>query len=364
MNGIRNTDGSDCSGENMKIALNPQDHTNELDNELNANASNKGADWNEALNRLTTTIKTRHYSKKTLRAYWGWTKKFQGFVYNKSVESLSPVDVKQFVEHLAVNKKVAASTQNQAFNALLFFYKHIIKKDFGDQRNNLRAKRKPYIPVVLSREEIDATITRLPYPYDLIVKLLFGCGLRLFECINLRVNNFNFDAGMLTVHDGKGKKDRTLPLPESLLEELKEHLRRVKNLHRKDLARCYDGVFMFDSIEKKYKNCAKDLIWQWFFPAKQLTTVPDTKERRRYHVHESQVQKAIKAAVQQAQIPKRATAHTFRHSFATHLLQANYDIRTIQVLMGHSDVRTTMIYTHTVKSTTKKELRSPLDFNP
>ncbi len=203
---------------------------------------------------------------------------------------------------------------------------------------------------------------RLAYPNNLIVKLLYGCGLRMFECLNLRINNFNFDAGILTIHDGKGKKDRTVPLPEKILKELKAHLERVKNLHKKDLSSGYDGAFMFAAIEKKYKNCAKELIWQWFFPAIKLTTVPDTKEIKRYHFHETHVQVAIKNAVKDLGICKRVATHTFRHSFATHLLQANYDIRTIQELLGHSDVRTTMIYTHTIKSQTVKEAKSPLDF--
>ena len=272
------------------------------------------------------------------------------------------MDVKDFMEYLAVKRKVAASTQNQAFNALLFFYRHIIKKDFGDHSNTLRAKRRPYIPVVLSREEVHSILERLTYPNNLIVKLLYGCGLRMFECLNLRINNFNFDAGILTVHDDKGKKDRTVPLPERILPELKAHLERVKNLYKKDLNSGYDGAFMFDAIEKKYKNCAKELIWQWFFPAKKLTTVPDTKEIKRYHFHETHVQVAIKTAVKELEICKRVATHTFRHSFATHLLQANYDIRTIQELLGHSDVRTTMIYTHTIKSQTVKEAKSPLDF--
>ena len=206
------------------------------------------------------------------------------------------------MEYLAVKRKVSASTQNQAFNALLFFYRHIIKKEFGDQKNNLRAKRKQYIPVVLSREEVGLIIKHLSYPYDLVVKLLYGCGLRLFECLNLRVNNFNYDAGILTVHDGKGKKDRTVPLPESTEQELKEHLGRVKNLHQRDLASNYDGAFMFDLIEKKYKNCAKELIWQWFFPAKQLTTVPESKELRRYHLHETRIQLALRQTVKKSQI--------------------------------------------------------------
>ena len=307
-------------------------------------------------------IKIKHYSPKTLWAYTNWIKKFQGFTRNKDIQSLSSVDVKDFMEYLAVKRNVAASTQNQAFNALLFFYKHIIKRDFGDHSKTLRAKRRPYIPVVLSREEVHSILERLTYPNNLIVKLLYGCGLRMFECLNLRINNFNYDAGILTIHDGKGKKDRTVPLPEKILPELKAHLARVKNLHQKDLNSGYDGAFMFDSIEKKYRNCAKELVWQWFFPAKKLTTVPDTKEIKRYHFHETHVQVAIKRAVKDLEICKRVATHTFRHSFATHLLQANYDIRTIQELLGHSDVRTTMIYTHTIKSQTVKVAKSPLDF--
>ena len=263
---------------------------------------------------------------------------------------------------MAVKRKVSASSQNQAFNALLFFYRHVLKKEFGDQKDVPRAKRRPYIPVVLSREEIDSIIENLTYPYDLVVKLLYGCGLRLFECLNLRVGCFNFDTGILTVHDGKGQKDRTLPLPEKIIPELKAHLESVIDLHQEDLKANYAGTFLPDSLEKKYKNAARELVWQWFFSGKTLTLLPEEKELRRYHLHESHVQKAIRSVVKKSKIPKRATAHTFRHSFASHLLQSNYDIRTIQELLGHSDVRTTMIYTHTIKSQTIKEAKSPLDF--
>jgi len=226
----------------------------------------------------------------------------------------------------------------------------------------VRAKRKPYIPVVLSRKEIDSIIENLKYPYDLTARLLYGCGLRLFECLSLRVQDLNFDTCILTVHDGKGKKDRTVPLPETILDELKNHLESVIELHQEDLKSGYAGTFLPSQLEKKYKNAAKELSWQWFFPAKTLTFVSDADEYRRYHHHETHVQKAMKRAVGKAKITKRASAHTFRHSFASHLLQANYDIRTIQELLGHSDVRTTMIYTHTIKSQTLKEAKSPLDF--
>lgn len=245
-----------------------------------------------------------------------WIKKFQAFHQDKDPLLLNAEDVKTFLTNLAIQQKVAASTQNQAFNALLFFYRYIIKKDFGNH----------------------------------------------FECLNLGVQDFNFDAGILTVHDGKGKKDRTAPLPEKIYEELKEHLQRVGNLYEQDLKAGFAGVFMMNAIEKKYPNSAKELIWQWFFPAKQLTYVPDSKEYRRYHLHKTHVQKAIRSATRKARITKRITAHTFRHSFATHLLQANYDIRAIQELLGHSDVRTTMIYTHTIKNVSKKDAKSPLDF--
>lgn len=267
------------------------------------------------------------------------------------------------MSYLAVEKKVSASSQNQAFNALLFLFRNVLKKEFGEIKGVARAKRKPYIPVVLSREEIDVIFEHLEEPVLLICKLLYGCGLRLSECMNLRVQCFNFDAGVLTVHDGKGKKDRTVPIPVSLVNELLRQLNSVIALYEKDVKANYDGVFLPDRLDRKYKNAAKELIWQWFFPATSLTKVSETQKSMRYHLHETVVQRAIKKAVNEAHITKRASAHTFRHSFASHLLQANYDIRTIQELLGHSDLKTTMIYTHTVQSRTIKQAKSPLDFD-
>jgi integron integrase len=224
------------------------------------------------------------------------------------------------------------------------------------------AKRRPHIPVVLSREEVDRVLGQLEYPYDVVAKLLYGCGLRLFECLKLRVQDVNFAMNVVTVHDGKGQKDRTVPLPQVLIPELQAQLERVRQVHQQDVAAGYAGTFLPGALAAKYTRAAKELAWQWVFPAKTLTLVPATQEYRRYHLHETHVQKAIKQAVVRSQIPKRASAHTLRHSFASHLLQANSDIRTIQELLGHSEVKTTMIYTHTVPSVTRKEAKSPLDF--
>jgi integron integrase len=318
--------------------------------------------WDKVISDLSNEIKTRHYSRKTLKAYAEWIRKFQGFLRNKFPEELSETDVKAYLTYLAVKCKVAASTQNQAFNSLLFLYRHILKKDFGDHKDVPRAKKSKYIPVVLSRREIDAVLKHLSYPYDLVVKMLYGCGLRLFECLKLRVQNFNFDEGILSIQDGKGKKSRTVPIPQTITAELLEQLETVRKLHDTDLKAGYSGAFLDDLLEKKYPKAAKDFIWQWFFPQQSLTPVPAKKELRRYHLHESHVQEALYEAVRRARLTKRVTAHTFRHSFATHLLQANYDIRTIQTLLGHSDVRTTMIYTHCIPSRTLKEAKSPLDF--
>jgi len=318
-------------------------------------------DWDKIIDNLAEEIKTRHYSRKTLKAYADWSRKFQRYLQNKLPDELSATDVKAYLTYLAVNCKVAASTQNQAFNALLFLFRHILKKDFGDHKDIPRAKKSKYIPVVLSRKEIDAVLKHLEHPCDLAVKLLYGCGLRLFECVKLRVKNFNFDAGILTVH-GKGSKDRTVPIPQTIMPELTAQFEAIKKLHDEDLAAGYAGVFLEDQLEKKYPKAGKEFIWQWFFPQQSLTYVSDAKELRRYHLHETHVQLALYEAVRRAKLTKRVTSHTFRHSFATHLLQANYDIRTIQTLLGHSDVRTTMIYTHCIPSRTVKEAKSPLDF--
>lgn len=319
--------------------------------------------WDTVRERIKEETRLRQYSPKTYKTYTSWVAKFAEFT-QKPPGAVAMADVKRYLTHLAVNGNVAASTQNQAFHAMLFFFRHVLKKEFDAKAGIVRARQTRYIPVVLTRYEVDRVIKNARYPYDLIVSLLYGCGLRLSECLNLRVQCLNFDDGIVTVHDGKGKKDRTVPLPERLAPQLREQLERVNNLFTKDLAEDFSGVFLPGALEKKYRSAGREWIWQWLFPAKTLTLVPETGEYRRYHLHQTHVQKGIRAAVRKSKLSKRATAHTFRHSFASHLLQANYDIRTIQTMLGHSNVRTTMIYTHTVKSRTIKEQRSPLDFEP
>ncbi len=321
-----------------------------------------GCSWVKEFQELESAIRIRHYSPKTLRSYRGYVRKFQSYTQSIDPQYLSADNVKKFLTHLAVEKNVSASTQNLAFNSLLFFFRHVLHKEFGQIEGVVRAKKRPYIPVVLSREEIHSIVDAIEPPYRLIVKLLYGCGLRLFECLNLRVQCLNFDADILTIHDGKGKKDRTVPLPQILKAELQSHLRDLHTLHSRDLDKGYGGVFLFNALDKKYKNASRDFIWQWVFPAKQLTKEKESLEMKRSHLHPTHVQKALRRAVRGVCLTKRVTAHTFRHSFASHLLQNNYDIRTIQELLGHSDVRTTMIYTHTVKSVTLKDAKSPLDF--
>ncbi|MEW6219525.1 MAG: integron integrase [Thermodesulfobacteriota bacterium] len=323
-----------------------------------------GISWKGEFDRLAEEIRLRHYSPRTLRTYQHWLAKLQTFTRSKPPAELTPADVKGFLTQLAVVRGVSASTQNQAFNALLFFFRHVLHQEFGKVEGVVRAKRRPYIPVVLSREEIQAVLAYLEDPFDLVVRLLYGCGLRLFECLRLRVQDINFSAGVLTVHDGKGQKDRTVPIPEAVRSDLRARIEGLKSLHQQDLERGCAGVFLVNALERKYRHAAREFVWQWLFPARSLTRVPESGEMRRYHLHESHVQRAIKEAVAKARLGKRASAHTFRHSFASHLLQANFDIRTIQQLLGHSDVRTTMIYTHTVPSTTIKEARSPLDLWP
>ena len=333
-----------------------------LDRRGHADGTVGGASWVREYDELRNAIRMRNYSPRTFQTYRHWMRRLQGFTGSKAPAELGTEDVKDFLTYLAVEEKVAASTQNQAFNALLFFFRHVLGREFGKVDGIVRAKKRPYIPVVLSRDEVDRILPRLEPPYDLVVKLLYGCGLRISECMNIRVHWLNLDERILTIHDGKGQKDRTVPLPESLVPEIRRRLEQVWQLHQNDLKARYSGVFLPSQLERKYRNAAKEYIWQWLFAARRLSRVAATGEFRRYHMQNKEVHRALKRAVARCALTKRVTPHTFRHTFASHLLQANYDIRTIQKLLGHSDVKTTMIYTHTVPSRTKKEIRSPLDF--
>lgn len=324
-------------------------------------SAGRGASWEREYRDLEGAIKLRNYSRKTWEAYRGWLQKFQAFVRSQPTSELGSEEVKAFLTDLAVRHNVAASTQNQAFNALLFVYRHVLGREFGKLDGVVRAKRRPYVPVVLSHAEVDALLAQLDPRYRLVALLLYGCGLRLAECVGLRMHCFNLESGLLTVHDGKGQKDRTVPLPKRVRPEIDHQMETIRRLHREDLAAGYAGVFLPRQLEKKYKHAARELIWQWFFPAPSLTRIPATGEKRRYHVHESHVQHAIKQAATRAGIPKRVSPHTFRHTFASHLLLARYDLPTIQRLLGHGDIKTTMIYLQTVPSQTLKEARSPLD---
>jgi integron integrase len=320
------------------------------------------AAWREVEAKLKDEIMLRHYSPKTLQAYAGWMRKFRAFMVNTPPAELTSAEAKRFLADLAVRRQVSAAAQNQAFNALLFLFRHVLTKELGDLSDTPRAKRRKSIPTVLSRQEVDLLLAGLQEPYALLAMLMYGCGLRLSEAANLRIHNFNFDTGVLSVQFGKGGKSRTVPLPKKIHGAIMRQFEKVRELHQEDMQKGYDGVFLPTSFEKKAKSAARELVWQWFFPAQRLTLVAATREVRRYHVHETDIQRAIKAAARKAGIPKRVSPHTLRHTFATHLLQANYDIRQIQQMLGHSDVRTTRIYTHTITSDLKP-LQSPLDLS-
>jgi site-specific recombinase XerD len=245
------------------------------------------AGWLDLETGLKNEIMLRHYSPKTLKSYQMWMRKFRGFLFNKDPSQLANIDVKQFLTDLAVKKGVSASAQNQAFNALLFLFRHILKKELGDLADTPRAKRSKYVPTVLSKKEVEALFAELKAPYKLMAMIMYGCGLRLSEVVNLRIQNFNFDTGMLAVQFGKGGKSRLIPLPEKIRPEIMDQVEKVKSLHREDLKKGYYGVFMPGLFEKKAKLAPKEFVWQWFFPAQSLTFVESDKGMRRYHVHES-----------------------------------------------------------------------------
>jgi integron integrase len=313
----------------------------------------------ELVECIRDAIRLKHYSIRTEQSYVNWIKRYIFFHNVRHPDEMSAAEVEAFLTHLAVNEKVAASTQNQALSALLFLYREVLKKDLGPI-DALRAKKTRRLPTVLTKEEVHRVLGELSGTHQLTARLLYGSGLRLMECLRLRVKDLDFAQRQILVRDGKGEKDRVTILAESLVSLLRDHLRIVKRTHKEDLAKGYGAVYLPYALERKYPNAEREWIWQYVFPANRLSVDPRSGVVRRHHLHESSLQKAVRAAARAAGIPKRVSCHTFRHSFATHLLEAHYDIRTVQELLGHKDVKTTMIYTH-VLNRGGLAVRSPLD---
>jgi integron integrase len=316
--------------------------------------------WKQTLEEVKNVIRLRHYSLSTEKTYLGWIARFKTFIQDCDPHLLEANDVKKYLTHLALHGRVSASTQNQAFNALLFLYRHILHTEMDDLTSVVRAKRKMNLPTVLSRDEVKKLLSFLDGPYLFMAQLMYGCGLRLMECLRLRIKDVDLENDLLMVRSGKGEKDRALMIPEKIKEELSKHVASVKEVHDQDVKMGYGEVSLPDALEKKYPGAPKEWGWQWMFPAEKLSVDPRTGKVMRWHIHPSAIQRAVKEAVMKAGVPKMASCHTLRHSFATHLLEAGHNIRTIQELLGHKHVNTTMIYTHVIRKK-PSEIRSPLD---
>ena len=312
------------------------------------------------LDQVRGKIRLKHYSIRTEQAYVDWIKRFILHNGKKHPNELGAEEVEAFLTHLAVQGRVAASTQNQAKSALLFLYREVLGDELPWLDNVEQAKAPKRLPVVLTREEVQKVLSQLEGQHRLAAGLLYGAGLRILECLRLRVKDVDFARKEILVRDGKGFKDRVTMLPQSLIPALQQHLERVKALHEQDLQAGYGAVFLPNALDRKYPNAAREWGWQYVFPSANLSTDPRSGEVRRHHVQDQAVQRAVKQAVRNAGLVKPATPHTFRHSFATHLLEGCYDIRTVQELLGHSDVSTTMIYTH-VLNKGGRGVASPLD---
>lgn len=312
------------------------------------------------LDQVRDAIRVKHYSMRTEEAYVHWIKRFTLFHEKRHPLHMGEPEVSKFLSNLAVEGKVSASTQNQALSAILFLYQEVLKQELGWINNVKRAKKPSHLPVVFTKEEAKAVLLRLEGTKWLMASLLYGAGLRLMECLGLRVKDIDFSYNQIVVRDGKGGKDRLTMLPESLKDPLKKHLEKVRILHEQELKEGFGKVYLPFALEKKYPNAEREFGWQYVFPASNRSIDPRSGIERRHHIYETVLQKAVKAAVRAAGINKPASCHTFRHSFATHLLEDGYDIRTVQELLGHKDVSTTMIYTH-VLNKGGKGVRSPLD---
>ncbi len=312
------------------------------------------------LDRVRNLAALRHLSPRTTEAYLYWIKRFILYFNKRHPLEMGPAEVHRFLSYLTQSRNVAASTQNQALNAIAFLYQQVLGRDLGEIGQLPRAKTPKRLPVVFSRDEISRVLNALPQPERLMASLLYGSGLRLTECVSLRIKDIDFQALTITVRHGKGDKDRTTPLPRACVPELRRQFELVREIHRRDLAQHCQGATLPESLERKYPNAASEFGWQYLFPSSRRTSDPATGSERRHHIDESALQRAVKSAILRAGITKNGSCHSFRHSFATHLLEQGYNIRNVQELLGHADVRTTMIYTH-VLSGRRPAIRSPLD---
>jgi len=298
------------------------------------------------LDRVRMAIRAPHYSHRTEKTYVGWIRRFILFHNKRHPAEIGEEEIARFLSSLASDGHVSASTQNQALNAILFLYREILGKDIGYVNGVVRARRAHRLPVVLTREEVRSVLNFLHGREWIMAMLLYGAGLRLMECVRLRVKDIDFSNNQILVRGGKGDKDRVTVLPTAVKEPIRRYLEIVRKQYERDLQKGYDGVSLPTALERKYPNAAKAWGWQFIFPASKFYIDRQTDKKKRHHIHESVLQRAVKEAVLKAGMSKPASCHTFRHSFATHLLEDGYDIRTVQELLGHKDVSTTMIYTH------------------
>jgi integron integrase len=313
--------------------------------------------------RVRQTIRERHYSRRTEKSYTGWVRRFLAFHHYADADHMGTTEVRAYLTHLATERHVSASTQNQCFSALLFLFREVLGLSLEHLEDTPRAKSPVRLPVILSRSEVRALIARLPGRFWLVGSLMYGSGLRLEECLRLRLKDIDFDRRVLVVRNGKGQKDRETVLPQSLFKPLRRHLDGVRATHARDLADGNGAVSLPDALERKYPRAAWEIGWQWVFPARRHYVDTRSGILRKDHLHQSMVQRVFRTAAKEAGLTKPATSHCLRHSFATHMLEAGYDIRTVQELLGHRDLNTTMIYTH-VTTVGSKGVRSPLDREP
>jgi integron integrase len=312
------------------------------------------------LDQVRERLRVKHYSIRTEETYLLWIRRFILFHNKRHPRDMGAAELEAFLTYLAVKRTVSASTQNIALNAILFMYKQVLAIELPWLDGVVRAKKSERLPVVLSRDEVNRLLDQLEGTFQLMARLMYGTGMRLMECVRLRVKDIDFNRNEILVRDGKGAKDRITVLPRVLIAPLQNHLARVSLLHVDDLAKGFGEVYLPDALARKYPSAPREWAWQFVFPANGFSIDPRSKVKRRHHVHEQALQRAIKKAVHKAQINKPASSHTFRHSFATHLLESGYDIRTVQELLGHSDVKTTQIYTHVLNRGPGGVL-SPLD---